>query len=85
MAMSFATGIFPLFRPADIACMAPRGVLIGSVDWMCDPAAAGGYPDHGNARRVFAALAQGVMPPNGKWSHEWLDTYERWMTGGFNP
>ena len=56
MATSFATDILPLFKPRDIGCMAPRGVLVASANWMCDPAAGNGYPDHGNARRVYSAL-----------------------------
>ncbi|HEY8008373.1 MAG TPA: hypothetical protein VIE66_16615 [Methylocella sp.] len=85
MPTSFATDIRLLFRPTDIGCMAPRGVLLGSADWMCDPAASAGFSDHGNARRVFAALSQGVMPPNGKWPQERLDRYQKWMDEGFNP
>jgi hypothetical protein len=85
MTMSFATDILRLFRPGDIGCMAPRGVFIGSAEWMCDPAAGGGYPDHGNARRVYSALARGVMPPGQKWPQDRLDTFQSWMTDGFNP
>ncbi len=85
MSTSFATDILPLFKPGDIGCMAPRGVLIASADWMCDPAARNGYPDHGNARRVYSALARGVMPPNRRWPQDWLDIFQSWMTDGFNP
>jgi hypothetical protein len=85
MAKSFATDILPMFKPGDIGCMAPRGILIGSADWMCDPTAGNGYPDHGNARRVHSALSRGVMPPNRKWPQDWIDTYNAWMTDGFNP
>ena len=52
---------------------------------MCDPAAGNGYPDHGNARRVYSALARGVMPPNRRWPQDWLDIFQSWMTDGFNP
>ena len=82
---SFATDIAKKFRPSDIGCMAPKGVLLGSADWMCDPAAADGFDDHGNARRVYDALKQGFMPPDHKWSQDWLDTYQKWMDDGFNP
>jgi len=85
MTSSFATDILPLFKPTDIGCMAPRGVLLGSADWMCDPAGADGYPDHGNARRVFSALSRGVMPPNRKWPQESLEKFDQWINEGFNP
>lgn len=85
MATSFAAEILPLFKPGDIGCMAPRGILIGSAEWMCDPAAANGFADHGNARRVYSALSRGVMPPNRPWPQESLDIFQRWMTDGFNP
>jgi hypothetical protein len=85
MTTSFAQDILPKFRPGDIGCMAPKGIRIGNAQWMCDPSANGGFADHGNARRVYAALAQGFMPPGQKWPQDWLDAYERWMTDGFNP
>ena len=85
MSSSFATDVLPLFELGDIACMAPRGILIGSADWMCDPAAVGDYPDHGNARRVYSALERGVMPPGNRWPQAPLDTFWTWMTDGFNP
>jgi hypothetical protein len=85
MTTSFTTDILPLFRPGDIGCMSPRGILIGSVDWMCDPAAGNDYPDYGNARRVYAALAGGFMPPGQKWPQAQLDKFQAWMTDGFNP
>lgn len=81
----FGQDVLPLFRASDIGCMAPRGILLGSSDWMCDPAASDDYPDHGNARRVFAALSAGIMPPNGKWPQSRLDVFQRWMNDGFNP
>jgi len=85
MALSFATDIRPLFRPGDIGCMAPRGVLLGSAEWMCDPASGNGYADHDNARRVHSALERGVMPPGNSWPQEWLDIFQAWMADGFNP
>jgi hypothetical protein len=83
--MCFATDILPKFRPVDIGCMSPKGILIGSADWMCDPAGGNGFPDHANARRVYAALSQGVMPPNNTWPQNWIDAYQSWMADGFNP
>ena len=83
MATTFTTKILPLFRRRDIGCMAQRGILIGSADWMCDPAATNNYPDHGNARRVYTALTRGIMPPDGKWPQDRLDTFQKWMDEGF--
>jgi len=85
MPTSFATDILALFKPGDIGCMAPRGILIGSAEWMCDPAPSNEFPDHGNARRVYSALERGIMPPNRKWPQESLDLFASWMTDGFNP
>jgi hypothetical protein len=82
---SFAEDILPLFKPGDIGCMAPRGVLLGSADWMCDPAAGDQYPDHDHARRVHAALSTGIMPPGRPWPQSSIDLFESWMADGFNP
>jgi hypothetical protein len=83
--ISFAKDIARKFRSSDIGCMAPKGVLLGNAQWMCDAAAGHGFDDHANARRVYAALEDGVMPPDHEWPEEWLDTYRRWMEDGFNP
>jgi hypothetical protein len=85
MSPSFATDILPLFRPGDITCMASKGVRLSDALWMCDPTASDGFGDHGNARRVYAALSAGFMPPGHKWSQDHLDTYSTWMTDGFQP
>jgi hypothetical protein len=81
----YAQDIEPMFRPGDISCMTRRGVRIGDAQWMCDPAANHGFNDHGNARRVHAALSEGFMPPDGQWSQDWLAIYSNWMTDGFQP
>src|SRR5688500_4161706 len=83
MSLTYVDTIRPKFRNVDIACMAPRGVKLSDATWMCDPAGNHGYPDHGNARRVYAELCRGAMPPGHKWSQDWLDEYQNWMTGGF--
>lgn len=85
MAVSFARQILPMFRPGDIACMAPKGIRLGDTAWMCDPAADQGFDDHGNARRVFAALSAGFMPPGQQWPQASLDLFSGWMTEGFQP
>jgi len=50
---------------------------------MCDPAGNHGFDDYGNARRVFAALSSGFMPPGPDWPQERLDVFSNWMTDGF--
>lgn len=82
---TYAVDIRPKFRAQDVACMTPRHMLIGESDWMCDAAAGFGFPDHGNARHVFQRISNGSMPPDGRWSQAWMDTYQGWMTGGFQP
>jgi hypothetical protein len=52
---------------------------------MCNAVAGSGFDDHGNARRVFAALSAGFMPSGNRWPQDWLDTYSDWMTDGFQP
>ena len=85
MAITFLHDIRPKFRDQDIACMLRATVLLGDAGWMCDPAPNHGFADHGNARHVYAALKKGVMPPDKKWPQHWLDTFESWMAGGFQP
>ncbi|WP_024520423.1 hypothetical protein [Bradyrhizobium sp. Tv2a-2] len=75
MAVSYDQDIRPLFRSGDIACMTPKGIRLGDAEWMRDPAADQGLDDYGHARRVFAALLAGFMPPGQKWPQAWLDLY----------
>jgi len=90
MPTCYAKDILPMFRPGDIGCMTPKGIHLGDAPWMCDPAADHGFDDHANARRVFAVLSSGFMPPGRKWPQDWLDIdwldiYSNWMTDGFQP
>jgi hypothetical protein len=85
MPATYANDIRPKIRDRDITCMTRRGYSIGDADWMCDPSPGDGFDDHGNARHVFEVLSVGKMPPDGKWSQDWLDTYQAWMDGGFQP
>lgn len=90
MTTSFAQDILPKFRPGDIGCMTTQGIRIGDGPWMCDPSPKYDFPDHGNARHVYERLtrkagAPGQMPPGRKWAQGWLDTYQQWMTEGFDP
>jgi hypothetical protein len=82
MPTTYKADIRPKFRPGDVACMAPRNIFLDNQDWMCAAAAAFGFPDHGNARKVFAKLNDD-MPPDGPWSDADLATYQAWMDGGF--
>jgi len=65
VAVVYFDDIRPKFRPGDIRCMSGKGILLGDADWMCDSAAGNGFDDHGNARLVFSALSEGIMPPDG--------------------
>lgn len=85
MAIQFSADILPLFRPIDSNCMNAKGVHLGDAQWMCDATGNDDFEDHANARRVFAALSSGFMPPGHRWSQDWLDTYSNWMTDGFQP
>ena len=85
MAVTYATDIAPKFRPKDAECMGRFGVRLSDAEWMCSSAAAFGFPDHGNAREVFAKLSEGSMPPDGAWLSDWTETYRAWMDGGFAP
>jgi hypothetical protein len=82
---SYARDIQPKFRPSDISCMARKHIRLNDVTWMCDPAAAADFADHANARRVYAALSGKIMPPDGPWPQDWLETYQNWMNTGFQP
>lgn len=83
MATTYAHDLRPKFRDQDIACMKPRGVHLDDPVWMCAPGAGHGFADHANARRVYAALSAGDMPPDAAWPQDWLDTYQAWITDGF--
>jgi hypothetical protein len=85
MAVTYAADVAPKFRPKDVACMARALVRLNEADWMCSDAATFGYPDHGNARVVFAKLSAGSMPPDGAWPSDWTETYRAWMDDGFQP
>lgn len=80
---SFATDIMPLFRAEDVACMRPMGVRLNNPDWMTDPGGDEVHQDYANARRVFAVLQKGTMPPDQPWSSAQLALYQDWMANGF--
>ena len=92
--VSFADVIKPLFRDIDISCMKNRGVMLDDYEWISDPAAGtvgacDDFPDHANARSVFAFLTGDCTPrmPFGGpfWKAEKIELYQQWMDGGFQP
>jgi hypothetical protein len=87
MAVSFAQDIVPLFSARDMTCMSRRGVDLGDYTYMSDAAGDGNYPDHANARDVFAHLTGDAPPrmPLGApaWTDAQLDTFKQWMADGF--
>jgi hypothetical protein len=89
MAVSFSANILPLFRPIDIQHMQPNGVLLSDYTYMSNPAGDDTYPDHANARWVYAYLTGDQsprMPLGGPyWSDSQLQLYQNWMDGGFQP
>jgi hypothetical protein len=85
MATGFGTDVLPLFRQVDINCMNTKGVHLGDAQWMCDAAGNDDFEDHANARRVFAALSSGFMPPGQRWPQDSLTLYSSWMADGFQP
>jgi hypothetical protein len=87
MPVSFAQDIELLFRPSDISCMARFAVSLNDFAYMSDPGGNDIYPDHANARDVFAHLTGTVtprMPIGGPfWPDEQLQLFDQWMTDGF--
>jgi hypothetical protein len=87
MPVSFATDIEPLFRPTDIACMHRFGVELNDYGYMSDATGDDTFPDHANARHVYARLTGDELPrmPMGGtfWSDEQLACFNQWMTDGF--
>lgn len=86
---SFANDISNHFTPGQAACMGGKGWPIKDFAFMSDPAGDHQYPDHANARKVFARLKGDDtprMPPGGPyWTPAMLQTYQDWMSDGFLP
>ena len=85
--VSFAAAILPLFTDQDVACMNRFGVSLNDFSYMSDPTGNDTYPDHANARDVYAHLTGDVQPqmPLGGtfWSPDQLQLFAQWMTDGF--
>jgi hypothetical protein len=87
MPVWFAQDIQPLFTVRDIACMQRQHVRLDDYGYMSDPAGNDDFPDHANAREVYAHLAgtaEPRMPLGGPyWSDDQLKLFAQWMTDGF--
>ena len=92
--VSYAKAIKFLFRQIDIDHMKARDIHLDDYAWMSDPApgtvgACDEFPDHANARSVFAFVNGDCtprMPLGGPfWHQDILDLYQRWMDDGFQP
>jgi hypothetical protein len=92
--VSYAKAIRSLFTQRDIDHMRPFDVHLDQHDWMSDPAGGslGGcddFPDHANARTVFAFVNGDCtprMPLGGPfWHPDMLALYQRWMDDDFQP
>ena len=79
-----------MFSAGQVLCMRNKGVNLDTYTYMSDNTGDETFPDHANARHVFAKLrgdAPGQrMPPGGPyWTQAMLDKFEAWMDGGFEP
>jgi hypothetical protein len=85
--VSFAQDILPLFRDGDVACMARFNVHLNDFAYMSDPTEDDSFPDHANARNVYARLtgaAKPQMPMGGPfWPDAQLQLFNQWMSDGF--
>ena len=87
MLVSFAADIAPLFTEGDIDCMSETGVELNDYGYMSNGTGDDKFPDHANARHVYARLTGNErprMPMGGPyWQEAQLQLFNQWMTGGF--
>lgn len=87
--VSFAADVVPLFSAPDIACMTGFQVFLDNFDYMSAPVGDFKFPDHANARHVYARLKGTEVPrmPKGGpfWPDSKLNLFKSWMDGGFLP
>lgn len=85
--VSFIQDIAPLFNARDVTCMAHFGVHLKDPDYMRDAAGNDRFPDHGNARDVYARLTGNAtprMPMGGPfWDDAQLQLFNQWVIDGF--
>ena len=85
--VSFIQDIAPLFNARDVTCMAHFGVHLKDPDYMRDAAGNDRFPDHGNARDVYARLTGNAtprMPMAGPfWDDAQLQLFNQWVIDGF--
>ena len=72
-AVSFTTGIRPLFREKDVQSMARHFDLTSFEDVSTV------------ADRILGRLRAGSMPCDGEWPSEQVDLFERWIQTGKKP
>jgi hypothetical protein len=67
--------------------MARLDVILEGPGYMCDPAGSHAFPDHANARTVYARLTHKTrpMPPDSPWPQLQIDIYSAWMAEGSPP
>jgi hypothetical protein len=86
---SFAGDIVPLFSQQDLACMAGKGVMLSSYQYMSDPSGDGTFPDHANAGHILARLEGREVPQMPLRAPPWpaarIATFRSWIVGGFLP
>jgi hypothetical protein len=84
MVVSFASDILPMFTAIDIEHMSEQDVHLDQYDYMSDPT-----DDHANAKNVYQQVSSGSMPPSWSgekpWRQEVVQTFQDWMTGGYQP
>ena len=87
--VSFAADIKSLFTSVDISCMSGKGVYLDDYQYMSDRSPDADYPDHANARHVYARVSGTETPrmPKGGpfWTADILNKFQQWMDGGFLP
>ena len=89
MSRSFSKDVLPLFRPKDIGCMKPHGVILDSFDYMSDATGNATHADHGNARDVLDRIDGTVVPrmPMGAapWTADQIGVLKAWIDDGCPP
>jgi hypothetical protein len=87
MAATTFSDIKVMFTQSQVNCMSGLNVLLTDYSYMSDAGGDSTYPDHANARHVYAHLVgteTPQMPPSGPfWDDNMLAKFQSWMQGGF--